>query len=469
MAHALVNFSGFELQDTVEFLASSGGAVETTTVFGGAAARRFNVSAGTAYAEFGSSLSATGEQSTGTSLYVWYAYQVYIDSLPGSGQRYYLDVTNSGHELWIDENGSLWLSDSAGANDEDTGLDITTGEWYTVARKSRSSTAGLRNGVALYNTTAGTQVGSTVYHSNAGGGGCTSILIGPSLTSTGNAVFDNFVLESDATEANIDNPVGLLGTNFTVLVMTATADGDYDDAEWTNDYQAVDELPPDGDTSYRACTTNGDVKFTQVMSDPATLNSYDAVKGSLVANFGGNTGTALLVRSGATDVEKTNAGSSDYVQRAHVMTVDPATSSAWLVAGVNDIEVGADRDTGGIEVRVTAVYAEVLGEALAGDVDITPAAASAIAASAIAAIVFSVSPAVASAVAAVAGPSSILYAISPAAASAVAVALIGAVNVLSLVMFRALPRNMLFTAEERDMYFKALKRNLLFTAEERKQ
>ena len=120
--------------------------------------------------------------------------------------------------------------------------------------------------------------------------------------------------------------------------------------QWTplasTNVSQVQETAMDGDTSYNASGTNGQIDlFTQGGISNAPLNIF-AVKVRLACRLdsaGGDT-VAGEVRSGGANYAATaQAALSTYSYLDFIWTTDPATSAAWTKTGVNALQIGYNR------------------------------------------------------------------------------------------------------------------------------
>ena len=378
MTHTYFHFDGFEVQADANdearwadlIAGSTAPTIETSIVSYGRAAVRWNLAAALAslriYSErLGDGTwvdDATPEEG------VWMSFHLYITTLPGAGQFYYLCRTgdagvNPRAALRI--NGTTGFlevfSDGAGTWQAGT-VALSTATWYVVSFKSIQSTAPI--GIVRNRDTGATVDSKT--HGTALGAGTIAryIEIGPYTTSTGNCVFDNWVVESHATAANIDDPVNDLGTRYACGLLLPTAAGFYN--AWTGTFADVDDVPHDDSATYRSEATANDA-FTQGLAPTSSLAAQvSIVKASMHFAFliatGANTNCYIRLRSGGTDADgasTTDLPTGAYTCRQLLRTTDPATSSAWTVSGVDSAEVGVV-NIDNLEARCTLLGLEVL-------------------------------------------------------------------------------------------------------------
>lgn len=351
----------------------SAGADETTRTFNSRRARRFNMSASTAaYALHGSGYAATGLWSTanenkshGVGFHMW------IDALPGASQAFYLyrvsDATLWRRSVSIDQNGKIEVrgEGSPGSVAATSTGAMTTGKWYYTWIEWLGPSGQLRvtvrealSGVSVIDVSGGLSEAPPSRF----------IEIGPVFTSTGNVVFDNLFLISDATASNVGDPVaaGELESDYAIGLLAADGTGAYDTG-WNGTWADNDEIPHDGDTTYRQETTGTGV-FTNTLQASSSLaaqvGTVKAVVGILIwRDLGGMTGSVnLRMRSGSTDSNNTGLGGlgTTYAANHRLLLTDPATGSAWTVSAIDSLQIGAARSGNANQVRVTATYVEVL-------------------------------------------------------------------------------------------------------------
>jgi hypothetical protein len=134
-------------------------------------------------------------------------------------------------------------------------------------------------------------------------------------------------------------------------------------AQWTTGtsslFSAVNEVPPDGDTSYIKDSTS-----THVSSFAMDSSATGGVSGTIAAvktlaitrDEGGASSVKVRLRNGSTsnDTTGTDPGAT-YVALARLDATDPNTSAAWTTAGLDTIEAGVVNNAS-VAARVTAIY-----------------------------------------------------------------------------------------------------------------
>lgn len=373
MGHTYFHFDGFEVQadanDEARWQSSWGSApsVDLTNTSYSRAALRWNLSGASGFIRILSERDGAGAwvDDASPEAGVWESFHIRFASLPGAGQFYYLCRTGDASAqtraaLRINGNNSFLEVYSDGSETWEAGsVALATGTWYIVSFKSFQGTAPI--GI-VRNRDTGVTVDSKTHSAALGGGVIPRYIdLGPYDTSTGDASFDNWVVESDASAANIDDPVNDLTTKYACGLLLPDGAGSYD--QWTGTYADVDEVPHDDTTTVRSESTAGDV-FTQTLASTASLAAQvGSIKASMHFAFvaGSSVSTQLRIRSGGTDVDGTDyTPAASFTCSQLLRTTDPATSTAWMVSGVDSVEVGVEKSGGAGTANCTLCGMEIL-------------------------------------------------------------------------------------------------------------
>jgi hypothetical protein len=122
-----------------------------------------------------------------------------------------------------------------------------------------------------------------------------------------------------------------------------TAQRDFTRSAGADNYALVDDVPPNDDTDYvEASTLNARDLYT-VAQLPAGASSITVVQslGRLRSAGGSGAQAALTIKSSGVTLDgATYALPETYVFRSDLYEADPATGNAWLVGGVNALQVG---------------------------------------------------------------------------------------------------------------------------------
>jgi hypothetical protein len=140
----------------------------------------------------------------------------------------------------------------------------------------------------------------------------------------------------------------LLGARM-VELKVPTADGHYSQFKPStspgSNYAMVDEVPPDGDTTYNTGDVDDVDTFTKdPISNPTA--TVDAVVCSIYAktNDGGSASVKGIARSGGREVGGTELPvPSSYDHLQSIIYVDPNTAAQFTAAGINAAELGYKR------------------------------------------------------------------------------------------------------------------------------
>lgn len=128
-----------------------------------------------------------------------------------------------------------------------------------------------------------------------------------------------------------------------------TADGattQWTPATGTDNYAMVDEIPPDGDTTYNSTTTVDNIDTFTVQDAPVVGATILAVQQCTYVkkSDSGTTTVAAVVRSGGTDYVQDNVNpTTSYAFAVQPLPEDPDTSAAWVEADFNAAEFGYKR------------------------------------------------------------------------------------------------------------------------------
>lgn len=133
-------------------------------------------------------------------------------------------------------------------------------------------------------------------------------------------------------------------------IETILPDGAGDSTDWAvsgaaTNREAVDEVPPDDDTSYVEDSVSAELDLYTMASMTGGLGSIDAVQVVVNArNPDGGTNTLILkAKTGTTEEDSATKNlSSGFAYYTHLMLVDPDTSIAWTESGVNGMQAGVE-------------------------------------------------------------------------------------------------------------------------------
>ncbi len=109
-----------------------------------------------------------------------------------------------------------------------------------------------------------------------------------------------------------------------------------------SNYQNVNEVVPDGDTSYNSSATPGDLDLYTIPAQSIPGTIFGTKTSVVYRKDDANARTcAILIRSGSTTfVGSTLVCSSSYQIGTQIDEVDPNTSSAWTNSNLNAAQIG---------------------------------------------------------------------------------------------------------------------------------
>jgi hypothetical protein len=154
---------------------------------------------------------------------------------------------------------------------------------------------------------------------------------------------EDLIIYDDATgglRASVDFPLGDCAVEYKAV------NGAGSSAQWTpsagDNYAAVDEAVPNGDTDYVTAATAGlvDTYAAADISGSPTIKSV-VVGVHFQADGAGLAGVKAHVKSGSSTADgDTQTAMSSYKTRQYEFINDPATSSPWTASGFNAAEIG---------------------------------------------------------------------------------------------------------------------------------
>ena len=319
--------------------ASLGASTTTRNTYSGYSFRYLMGGATTAYA-------TSTFASTYTSLYTRFyirkvtdtgSNNVYISLIGGGTVRCSLRVGGSGQVIGI-ANSSLVFTSSNGV------IDVGT-QWYKVEFffKANASTGELTCYVDNVN------IGS--WTGDSGTTAVDSIRIGG--VNTSNFTSSDFYIDDLA----VNDTTGSINNSWcgdgTIIGLVPKGAGNYmqmsNVGAAVSNWQAVDEIPNDGDTSYVHSNVVGtmdtydmqELVATKSVPSNATVNASQILYTARYSDASGS--VAPVLRSGSTDYIGTNvAATSVYTGQIkyQVFDISPFTSSQWTVSEIDGIEAG---------------------------------------------------------------------------------------------------------------------------------
>lgn len=300
--------------------------------------------------------------------YCWLMMDLYIDTLPGAGQDAILlrgDATL--HALGINELGQVrvYANGAPGAYSVGT---LPVGQWVQVSYKCfKDGSAGSIQAIVRSKAT-GSELANVAKTHAAGAAHNMGIGCNSAYADYGVYYFDNIVIEGDNAAANVDDPYTLLGLFYGEVVMAPNGVGADNDLDWTGTWADVDDIPQDGDTTYRSIS-NAVGPFTSVIEDCEAKAFYPIGAVHALINYawprsgGGSNTLYLRLRSGGSAFDAGTAmtfGGSYAVDCAYIYRLDPVDSQPWTVTRVLTVQCGVDATAGTGTARITATDVSIL-------------------------------------------------------------------------------------------------------------
>ena len=353
---AFLNICGFETGDTSEARAVTAGAsIQSTVKRTGSYALRINVSASNDRFDIGG-LSTSGAAAALSLTTGYYAFYLRFGTLPSSNQTVASVRTSGGSAIIgvkVDSSGQVTI---VGTTTSPVIATLSTGIWYRVELKvvtSGTSEGKVNGGTAqTCSTNANTQgilrLGDT------------------SAANTYDAYYDDAAISDSAYPG--EGQVNILKPN---------ANGGLTEWDATSTiWQNVDDVPPDGDTSYISVGATSILEQRQALESAATggvAGAIGAVKAMMVARYvsgGANYSQANVgFYSGSTrDTTSSPPANTSFTLQAKIRDTDPNGGGAWTSSGLDSLEIIAGRTSGGattataIRVTFAAVMVWCTGE-----------------------------------------------------------------------------------------------------------
>lgn len=264
-------------------------------------------------------------------------------------------------ELRLNSAGNLVAYDSVPVSLSTGSTVLSADTWYRIDIKSGFGSAGdweVRiNGVSEM---AGT--------GNLGVEVNRLVSIGKQLSRSGNSVdyfFDDFSISNTPTYPP-DGQCKMMLPNANGAAQTFTI------GAGTDHYTAVNEIPPDGNTSYLVSDLTVGNAETEALQDSGTVGISGTVNVVKVVNSAARDGATngtfrTRLRSGATNSDSGGANTgAGYNAYSRLLETDPATTAAWTVSALDSVESGGVEGETTDESRLT--FTSLM-------VDYTPAAA----------------------------------------------------------------------------------------------
>lgn len=340
---ATINFTGFETGDSIETSATSGTfSIQNSVVRTGTYALRVNpTTSGTGFIRMNKIIAdGTNSDTTVTTFYARFYFRYAVK--PASNFELLAVIGSASTvkmRIALNSGGNIALYTGGGtATLVATGSTVLAQDtWYRLETYAINSSSGAYE----------FRIDGNVELSGASGfdygvNDPARIILGKQANFNNNTVdffYDDF-MSSDS---------GFPGAG-QAKVMLPNANGNYQ--TWTvgagsgSHYLIVNEVPPDGDTSYLLSTgvlTNAETEALQDSGTVGITGTVNSVKAITVNKQNSSAGNLIVrLRSSSTDSNTTGAATgATYAVLSKLSDTDPATSGAWGVSALDSIESGA--------------------------------------------------------------------------------------------------------------------------------
>jgi hypothetical protein len=362
---AILHFTGFETGSGLEDINGSvtgTGSIQSSIKRTGTYALQINpLTTGVGHFNLRKLSTGTGSHSTNFDVATTYTrFYLYIATLPAANsEEFFTARTNADGvklALRLNSAGNVLAYDTTGTNLLATGSTVLgLGQWYRIEVQCGTG------GAATYTVKIdGTQEFTGTGDLNATNNG--RVTLGKRANRNGQTV--DFYYDDLSVSDSAFPGAGAC------KVMRVSADGNY--TTWTigagagSDWENIDEIPPDDDTTYLLSTlvsaqaSTGAFETAASAGITGTVNSVQIVVVSK-RDGGSNGSVRVRMRSGSTDFDTTSnqATGSAYDMLGISRDTDPATSAAWLLAALDSLEGGIIERSTTAATRLTAVYAQV--------------------------------------------------------------------------------------------------------------
>ncbi len=352
---AITNFAGFETSGTIEARIIAGTlSVQNTVARTGTYALRVNVATtGTGYfglGPIGASSNIDGNNTTTCHTQFYFRYATKATGVPEPIIAGISGNTNVG-TVRLGSDGVLRLVNSSNTVVATGSAVLLANTWYKITMQWNGFGGGTQilsvDGVQQWS------VATTL-------GGCDYFAYGRHTSIASQSLdyfYDDIVIADNG---------GLPAGDHRVINYRPTSDGST--AAWNtgtnaSNYLEVDELAPDGDTTYIRATTNTQVHYVKFTPDIDSGGSVAAVKANVSGKGDGVTGgvSSIRFKSNASVVTQVFAQTNvAYRDGSFIRTTDPDGNSTWTVADLGTVELGAISNVTSNAARISSIQMSVL-------------------------------------------------------------------------------------------------------------
>jgi len=246
--------------------------------------------------------------------------------------------TNKGINLRVNSDGTISVYLNT-VHIETSLSQLNTDTWYYLELKVLThDSAGtyevrIDNADWVSGTGVDTQPGSNAYH--------TAVRLGALFG--GQARYDDmYVLDASGSENN-----DFLGNR---QVVPLRPDGDGDLSDWTpstgNNYENVDDVQRDDDTTYNETNTANDVDLYDYADSTGLATINGVMITTCVRVTTGSMDMKTVIKSGSTTDESSPATITQqaYVSKTYLAEQDPNTAAAWTPTNLNAAQFGIEAE-----------------------------------------------------------------------------------------------------------------------------
>ena len=334
---AVLNFCGFETGDSAEAQSTTGTtSIVTSPTNGGVYALRVNPTTSALGNYRFASMSAAGVATTSMNVATLYQrFYFYITTAPSADREEMLVILDTGGSqkaaICLNSSRQLEFYNNADSLVSTGATALSTSTWYRIEVKTSTGSGSTAYEVKIDGTSELSGTANTLTNNHG------SIRLGKATNRNSRTIdvyYDDWIAD-DAAYPGAGKCARLAPTaNGSTQQFTA--------GTGSSNYQEVDEVPTDGDTTYIAST--GSANQTALMDCAAmpSAASINAVKTYIRArSASGTSSTKVRIKSSGTTSDTTAADwTTSYVNRFKLSVVDPNTSSAWTETNVNAAEFG---------------------------------------------------------------------------------------------------------------------------------
>ncbi len=351
---AITNFVGFETGATTEARILAGTlSIQNTVARTGTYALRVNpVTTGTGYfglGPLGSSSNIDGNNTTLCFTQFYFRYATKASGVPEPIIAGISGNTNVG-TVRLGSDGLLRLVNSSNTVVATGATVLSANTWYKIIMQW----SGFGGGTQILSVDGVQQwsLATTL-------GGCDYFAYGRHTSIASQSLdyfYDDIIIGDNA---------GIPAGDHRVINYVPTSDGST--AAWNSgtnasNYLEVDEVTPDGDTTYIRATTNTQVHYVKFTPNIDVAATISAVKANVTGKGDGTTGgvSSIRIKNNASVTTQVFAQTNvAYRDGSLLRTTDPDGNSTWTVADLSTVELGAISNVTSNAARISSIQMSV--------------------------------------------------------------------------------------------------------------